>query len=177
MNKLVDAIESVSGLLRRPRNILTADNIVRSGWDNLADLPLGKRTFSFLVGRTAPYTGNIKAKIVELEQGYAKVLLKDRSSIRNHIKSIHAVALANLAELTGNIALSYSLPENSRFIVAKMDIDYIKKAKGDIYATSHCPIPETNERQEYLVPVEIFNADHELLCKARLVTLVGPKKA
>ena len=175
VNKLEKSFNSFSQLIKRPQTIIQAENRVKSGWDNLSDLPFGKRVFSYLVGKTAPYSGNIKAQIEELRPGFAKVLLRDRSSIRNHIKSIHAVALANLAELAGNIALSYSLPENSRFIVAKMDIDYIKKARGDIYATSHCPIPKTNKRKEYTVLVEIYNAQGELLCKASLVSLVGPK--
>lgn len=176
MNKLEKTLSSFSQLIKRPQSIIQAENRVKSGWDNLSDLPFGKRTFSYLVGKTAPYSGNIKAQIEELRPGFAKVLLRDRYSIRNHIESIHAVALANLAELTGNIALSYSLPENSRFIVAKMDIDYIKKARGDIYAISQCPVPQTNKRKKYTVTVEIYDKQQELLCKASLISLVGPRR-
>ena len=151
-------------------------NLVREGWDTLAKLPFGKTAFSFLVGKAAPYTGNIKARIVEIKPGYAKVELKDRSSVRNHLKSIHAIALANVAELAGNVALSYSLPADARFIVTKMDIKYLKKARGTIFAIGECPIPKTNIRKEYIVPVKIVDAEDDLLCEVKLHSLVGPKK-
>lgn len=162
-------------LFELPKEFSKNKNMIKLAWQALEGVPLGKQVFSLAVGRAAPYTGNMRAKVVELRPGYAKVVLRDRPSLRNHLKSIHAIALANLAELAGNIALSYSLPDDARFIVANIDIKYLKKARGTIYASSHCPIPETSERQEYLVPVDIHNADGELLCQATLTSLVGPK--
>ena len=101
--------------------------------------------------------------------------MKDRSWLRNHLRSVHAVALVNLAELTGNLCLAYSLPDDARFIVAGLRIDYLKKARGPI--TGRCSFTvESSERREYEVPVDLMNDAGEVVARATLRTLVGPKK-
>ncbi len=150
-------------------------NVIRQMWDRMAAIPGGKRLFSRAAGQLAPYTGSIGARVVELREGYARVELDDRRKVRNHLRSVHAVALVNLAEMCGNMALSYSLPDDARFIVAGLSIDYIKKARGLITAVSECPVPSTSVRQEYEVPVTMTNAAGEVVAKATLRSLVGPK--
>jgi acyl-coenzyme A thioesterase PaaI-like protein len=150
-------------------------NLVREWWDRLAPLPLGKRLFSIAVGQAAPYTSTIGASVEALRPGYAEVHLRDRRAVRNHLSSVHAVALVNLAELCGNVALAYSLPDDARFIVAGLSIDYVKKARGTIVATSECPIPQTSARQELAVPVEMRDASGEVVARCTLRSLVGPK--
>src|SRR5215207_5749053 len=116
-------------------------NLLRDAWGLLSGLPGGKTVFSKLVGRMAPYTGSIGATVTVLKPGYAEVVMADRRAVRNHLDCVHAVALANLAELAGNIALAYSLPDDARFIVSGMEIEYVKKARGAITAIGEPPVP------------------------------------
>jgi acyl-coenzyme A thioesterase PaaI-like protein len=151
-------------------------NFIREAWDRIGGLPLGDRVFSKLVGLMAPYTGSVGARVVELRPSYAKAVLRDRWAVRNHLTSVHAIALANLAELTGNIALAYTLPDDARFIVAGLDIEYIAKARGTITAICDQELPQTNEKREYPVIVEMFDPSGALVARATLRSLVGPKK-
>jgi acyl-coenzyme A thioesterase PaaI-like protein len=98
-----------------------------------------------------------------------------RPKVRNHLNSVHAVALVNLAELTGNLALAYSMPDDARFIVAGLTVDYAKKARGLITGTCTCPVPGTNARIEYAVPVVLKDAAGDVVATCTLRTLVGPK--
>lgn len=150
-------------------------NLIRDAWNLLSNVPGGKALFSRLIGRAAPYTGTIGATVVALRPGFAQVSFDDRPAVRNHLRSIHAVALANLAELTGNVALAYSLPDDARFIVSGMSLEYLKKARGTLTATSECPIPPTSARFEYEVPVSIKDAAGDEVARAVLRSLVGPK--
>lgn len=150
-------------------------NVIRELWDRLARVPGGKALFSRAVGRMAPYTGTVGARVQELRVGFACVELEDRRKVRNHLGSVHAVALVNLAELTGNLALSYSLPDDARFIVSGLSIDYVKKARGTVTATSESPVPPSNERREYEVPVVMFDPGGDVVARATLRSLVGPK--
>ena len=133
------------------------------------------RAFSRLVGFMAPYTGTIGARVLALSDGHCEVELADRPWVQNHLRSIHAVALVNLAELCGNVALAYSLPDDARFIVAGLSIDYVKKARGTIRAVSDCPVPETSARREYDVPVRMLDASGAEVARCVLRSLVGPK--
>lgn len=139
-------------------------------------LPGGRTLFSKFIGTVIPYTGSIDAEMVELRKGFARARLRDRRQVRNHLDSVHAIALCNLAELTGNSALAYSLPDDARFIVNKLGIEYKKKARGDITATCDCPIPTSNQKQEYLVPVILTDERGDEVASVLLTTLVGPTR-
>jgi len=157
-------------------DVESSGNFVRSSWDRISKMPGGRRLFSVMVGRAAPYTGSIGARVEELRDGYARVTLRDRPQVRNHIRCVHAIALANLAELTGNVAIAYSLPDDARFIVAGMSMDYLKKARGTITGICEAPIPESDERREYEVHVSMCDESGEEVAHCILRTLVGPKK-
>jgi len=150
-------------------------NLLRDLWNLLSGMPAGKLVFSRLVGRMAPYTGSIHAQVTVLRAGYAEVQMQDRKAVRNHLDCVHAIALANLAELAGNVALMYSLPDDARFIVSGMDIEYTKKARGTITAVGESPIPRSATRAQVDVPVILRDAAGEQVARAVLHSLVGPK--
>jgi acyl-coenzyme A thioesterase PaaI-like protein len=150
-------------------------NLIRQAWDLLSVVPGGKAVFSRLIGRMAPYTGTIHAQVAVLKAGYAEVQMTDRRAVRNHLDCVHAIALANLAELAGNVALMYSLPDDARFIVSGMEIEYVKKARGTITAIGDSPVPRTSARAAYDVGVTLRDATGEEVARATLHSLVGPK--
>jgi uncharacterized protein (TIGR00369 family) len=151
-------------------------NVIRELWDRVHALPGGKKLFTKAIGLAAPYTGTIGAEVEKLSRGHAEVTLRDRRAVRNHLECVHAIALCNLAELAGNVALAYSLPDDARFIVAGLSIEYHKKARGTLRAVVDCPTPETSERKEYPVVVHIFDPKGEEVATSTLRTLVGPKR-
>ncbi|MCA9609648.1 MAG: DUF4442 domain-containing protein [Myxococcales bacterium] len=151
-------------------------NFIRDAWDRLRSIPGGRTVFSRLVGTAAPYTGSIGARVLELREGYARVELRDRRKVRNHLDCVHAIALANLAELTGNVAVAYTLPDDARFIVKGMSIEYLKKARGTIYGSSTCPKIEDAAERDFEIEVSLTNRAGEEVARAVLQTLVGPKK-
>jgi uncharacterized protein (TIGR00369 family) len=151
-------------------------NLIRDAWRALAGLPGGKVLFSRLVGRMAPYTGTIGATVTVLREGHAEVRMADKPALRNHLRSVHAIALANLAELTGNIAMAYSLPDDARFIVAGLSMEYVKKARGTITGVCDCPVPTSAARVQYAVQVSLRDESGAEVARSTLQTLVGPKQ-
>ncbi len=151
-------------------------NFIRDVWNRLERIPGGKLLYSRMVGRLAPYTGSIGAVVRELGDGYSRVTLADRRAVRNHLSCVHAVALANLVELTGSLALGYSLPDDARFIVAGMGLDYIKKARGTITGECRTPPIASSAKQEYQINVTLRDESGDVVVEGTLRTLVGPKQ-
>jgi acyl-coenzyme A thioesterase PaaI-like protein len=145
-------------------------------WNSLKSKPFGKILFSYLAGKFVPYTGSIDARVNVLEPGYAEITMKERRKLQNHLNSIHAIALANLAEYAGNLALLAGLPDDARFIVKSFEIEYVKKARGVITAKSKPGIIESSEEKAYQVEVNLYDESGDVVTICQLQTLVGPKK-
>ena len=151
-----------------------AIGLIPAVWETACKVPGGKKLFSKAVGRMAPYTGSIGATVVELAPGSSTVVLEDRPAVRNHLKCVHAIALANLGELTANLALIMSMPPATRFIISGLRIEYPKKARGTITATGSCPAITSSERAEYKAIATMRDASGDIVTRCVADVLVGP---
>jgi acyl-coenzyme A thioesterase PaaI-like protein len=149
---------------------------LRRQWRRLAGIPGGKWLFSRLLGRFVPYTGTLGACIEVLEPGHCVVRLNDRRKVRNHLKSVHAMALANLGEMATGLALMNGLPDRTRGILARFNVEYLKKARGILVAECHCEIPDSNAERELEVVCEIRDTRGDIVTVARAQWLIGPEK-
>jgi acyl-coenzyme A thioesterase PaaI-like protein len=156
-------------------NIATGGQLHRV-WRACRRVPGGKRAFSRLVGTMAPYTGSIGARVVELRPGFAKVQMRDRRAVRNHLNCVHAIALMNLAEVTTGLAVMTGLADDGRGILKGLEMKYLKKARGTLTAECSCEVPKTAERQNVPILGILRNSDGEVVAEATAHWLIGPKK-
>jgi len=114
-----------------------------------------------------PYFSTIHPYIAELRPGFCRVEMKERRSIHNHIRTIHAGALCNLCELTGGLAVEVTVPAELRWLPREMTVHYIKKAKGKLTAVSEFD-PAFIAAGDVNVPVEIFDESGDVVLIASI---------
>lgn len=107
-------------------------NKVYATWQKLSRVPGGKALFSKVVCRKAPYFKTVSPKILELEPNYAKLIIKKRKAVENHIGTVHVIAICNLLEMAMGVCAEASVPRHLRWIPKGMNVEYTAKAGSDI---------------------------------------------
>lgn len=143
----------------------------------MARWPGGRWLFSRLVCLKAPYFATISPRVDVLVPGRCEATLRHRRRVTNHLGTVHAIAMCNLAELAGGLMTDASLPPSMRWIPRGMDVEYLKKATGTLraVATPLQPIVESAEGYALPVAVAVAGADGEDVFRARIAMWVSPR--
>ena len=138
--------------------VRTRSSGILGWWRRLSPFPGGAWIFSRVLFFAVPYSGTTGARVLELEPGHARIVMNDWRGVRNHLKSVHAIALANVGELASGLAMMCALPSGVRGIVTGIDIVYTKKARGTLIAESRCEVPEVLGSVDHHVHADIRDA-------------------
>ena len=111
----------------------------------------------------------------ELRPGYARIRMYDRPAVRNHLRSVHAIAMMNLAEVTSGLAMLAGMPDDARAIITNLAIEYRKKARGTLEGECSTPPPQSNEKREYNLEAVIRDEAGDEVARATARWLVGPR--
>jgi acyl-coenzyme A thioesterase PaaI-like protein len=147
-------------------------------WKTLENKPAGKWTFSKMLCLKAPYFSSISPLFEQLQPGRCIIKMKKHRAVLNHLGTVHAIAMCNMAELAGGTMTDATVPSTHRWIPKGMSVEYLKKAKTDLMATA-TPVQTDfvwTQSGEYLVNVEITDQAQELVFRAVITMQVSAKK-
>jgi len=147
---------------------------LRAQWARLSPLPGGRALFSRMIGFMIPYSGSIHPRVLELRPGYAKVQMRDRRGVRNHLHSVHAIALMNLGELTTGLAMTLAMPDSARGIVTGLSMEYLKKARGLLTAECTAPPFDATVNGQHDFTADIVDSSGDVVARATAHWRVGP---
>lgn len=139
-------------------------------------LPYGRQLFSRLVCRKAPYFKTIHPRFEELRPGYCRITMKKRKAVQNHIGSVHAIAMCNMAELTAGTLLEVSLPKSFRWIPKGMTVEYLKVARTDLAATCEIDTRGIDRAGELPMTVNVTDTNDIEVFRAVITMHISPKR-
>jgi len=142
--------------------------------DSINRLPafLRPRALSLAVGKVVPYVGTSRLRIEELNRERVVASIRNRRRIQNHIKGVHACAMALLAETASGFAVGMNLPDDKLPLIKSFKVDFKKRTKGDMRVVATLT-PEqrerlkTEERGDLLVEVHVTDesGSEPILCQ------------
>ena len=90
---------------------------------------------NFALDRMIPFNKPHDFKVMEVSKRRLKVLLPYKRKNFNHIRGLHACALATVSEFTTGFLLVSNLdPKKYRLIMQRLEMDYHYQGKMDAYA-------------------------------------------
>ncbi len=144
-------------------------------YQRFSSFPGGRWLFTRIVCFRAPYFGSIRPRFVELRPGMARVSMKKRRSVQNHLGGVHALAMGNLCELAAGVMTEVSLPRNMRWIPRGMTIQYLGQARSDVSAEARLELREYNQKEDVVVDVEVKDRDGTPVVRAQITMYISPR--
>ncbi len=136
----------------------------------------GNELFSKKICEIAPYFSTINPKFVDLRPGYSEVTMPNTREVHNHLGTVHAIAMCNLAEITAGLLTDVSIAETCRWIPIGMSVRYLAKAKTDLRGIADGRQIDWNTPGDKDVPVSIKDTDGIEVCNAIITVKVSLKK-
>ncbi len=149
---------------------------VNALWRRLHDKPLGKWLFSRLVCWRAPYFATIRPRFEELRPGFSRVSMKRRRAVENHIRTVHAIAMCNLAELGAGTMMEASVSRDMRWLPRGMNVQYLKKAETDLVVECVASDFADGPARDVNVECAIKDTGGNLVCQVNVIMYLSPRK-
>ncbi|MFT3927814.1 MAG: DUF4442 domain-containing protein [Myxococcales bacterium] len=134
-------------------------------------LPLPRRlrqqVLTLGMGLTIPYLSTSSVELLEFDPSSAKLRVRNQRKVQNHMRSVHASAMYLLAEAATGTVLASNLPDGTRYSVTRSEIDFVRRAVGDLVA--HATLDQAQQRMlreepkgRLRVPVQVLDGEgHE----------------
>jgi acyl-coenzyme A thioesterase PaaI-like protein len=121
--------------------------------------------------RMIPFNRPHGFRIVEVGDYHLRTMLPYRTKNLNHLKGLHACALATLTEITGGFILATRLDSKKyRIILKKLEVDYLYQGKTDAFGTF--TVSEGWMQERVLMPLQTAESV-EVISEVNIVDAKG----
>jgi acyl-coenzyme A thioesterase PaaI-like protein len=134
----------------------------------LRALPLPRRVreqvLTLGMGWAIPYLSTSSIELLSFDSGSARLRVRNARSVQNHMRSVHASAMYLLAEAATGTVVASNLPDKARYSVTHSEVDYVRRAVGDLVAVATLDAAQQRALREepkgrLVVPVQVLDQD------------------
>ncbi len=161
----------------------TAKNSMCRMVDKTSSLPAGMRSWVItrMFGKFVPFLGTAGLVFEEVGRERMVVSVKNRKKVQNHIKGLHAAAMALLAETASGFVVGMNVPDDKLMLLKSMKVSYYKRAQGDMRAVATLNADQVQrmfveDKGDVLVDVVVTDESGESPIVCEMVWAWVPKK-
>ena len=135
---------------------------------------------SKILGKVVPYVGTTGLLYEEISSERVIVSIRNQHKVQNHIKNVHAAAMALLAETATGFVVGINLPDDKLPLIKSLKVDFYKRTQGDMRAVATLT-PEdvaritTEPKGELWVPVTVTDESGNEPIKCEMLWAWVPK--
>ena len=145
-------------------------------------IPVGKTFFrSKVLGNVVPFTGNSSLNFEKISPEEVVISLKNIRSVQNHIKQVHACAMALVIETATGFVVGMNVPDDKILLIKEMNLKYVKRSSGKVIATASLTQAQIDEiknepKGDITVPVILTDDEGNEPVKAEAIWAWREKK-
>ena len=162
---------------------MSFDNRLRRALARLDRAPAGLQPWlrSWVVGRTIPFVGTAGLRIDVMEEHQVAVSIANRRRVQNHIGTVHAAAMALIAETATGLVVGMNVHDGAVPVIRSMHVDYLRRAAGDLSATASLDASDirrlqVDESGDIAVPVQVSDAEGQAPVACEMVWAWRPRR-
>ncbi len=132
-------------------------------------------------GQVVPMVGTANIRYLDVSPSQVVVRIENRRNMQNHIKGVHAAAMALLAETATGFVTGLNVPDDRIVLIKSLHIDYLKVAKGGLTATATLNAEQqqfiaNQTKGELEIPVTVVDDSGTSPIQCRMIWAWLPKK-
>jgi acyl-coenzyme A thioesterase PaaI-like protein len=149
---------------------------------DLLPAPLRAALQSYLLGNRVPFVGTARLKFEEVSGQRVIVSLSNRRRVQNHLKGVHAAAMALLVESATGFALGMHIPDGKIPLLKSLKVNYIKRARGGLRAVAELSAEQVSalleqNKGEVEIPVSVTDETGRTPIQCEVVWAWIPRKS
>ena len=139
--------------------------------------PLGKRAFSMMFARKAPYFRTVRPQVREVRPHHAELTIRKRRAVQNHLGTVHAIAVCNGLEAAMGLLAEATTPPGRRWIPKGMQVAYLAKSTTDLLCTADTDPEDWADVGDVPVRVRAIRTDGTVVVEGVITIYVSDRPA
>lgn len=136
---------------------------------------------NFVIRRTVKLVGTAKVEVLKLTKEESQFRIKNRKKVQNHIGTVHAAAMALIAETATGMVVGMNVPDDKYLVIKTLKVDFLKRAVGSLTATAKLSEAQrlailNEDRGEVNVAVSVIDEEGKEPIECTMIWAWTPKR-